>query len=1644
MNIIQGGGGGTSGGGGSTQDSRKQYAIVNEDVTGLATGYFSTLKITGSTPYEFDYGADSSTNTELTGLAVHVEYTYEYSTGTWVTATADFNPPVLKPGHDGSFGKTAEESLVNPYGKKLTTMIHLSIVPENGFNDHGNPVTTRSGYTSCKVYLEFYDSLSRSVADVLAGEWKFWVRYPKPVSASLSASRDFFYGDSISSSDYTMRAVLEDGNSTEATIDSLLDSGSPAGGKYEKGHDYSKISARGYVNVLQSDGTYAREYITTPAISIGFATLSKCTIDGWKSGTDVEISDDPDKAVRPDWTAQSDYSDGSTVTYSFREYPECFAFSGDVISSDGTVQPKSGTYEGKHEFSVAFTDPKTVIPTETGFTLEARKYEDYIKSIKLTQSNGNAPETTADYGKVLSLSDFNNMMLEITYYGDRAGIVTNDLNNIEIVSPSLPLKTHDDTAVTFSYRNSSAQCTGICHVRYLDSISVTESSHEFYIGEKVDLRAIYNIFRHVRRSGSNGEEVTDITGDSDVRFYIDNEQVEDPSSYVISKSVTPVIRYSDSDLGEEKTQQCAYQLKVRSPRITGLSISDASDLSGNTYRENMSIGTYKGLVVEIAYENGESEEVSYGNQTKYGYPLSYAPDVSHTLGANDVPSKECKVKAGDSEAEFTINVEEDEVTGITLDLSKAKTAYKGGDYLDTDNVKATLTYASGNNFTGNTDDADSDARFSFTPPYGYLFTPEDAGAGKKTITVKYGEKSASYDVDVSCPEAKSITYGNIQTSLVSTVDTWNGMEGATARITYDNESQDYEDFTYGTNFTADWSELKLDSDGKATAASIGTHAVTATFTTKYGNVVNGSFNVVVMPDHEVVSIAVDMTKTDAKSLTVTSGSAFTGEGIYIMLTYAQGKPLYESVELTNASLFATNPAIGTKLYEVGHMTVTVSYIKGSTSIRPADLDIRVDPAYQSKDVIDARLLVARVSSIRHGEDTILPYKYTDSDGTVHAEEYVYGLYPANFVKDGELAGSYKDREDSAYGYIILGREEGGVTTVAGKVILFDDYQPVTSGASNITVTFPHYVREYSDEINHCTIGKVFGNANSNNRLFLSGTPSRKNRDWYSEDTGTTGDFSYFPDDNWKDYGQTDNDIVGYDIISTDQMIVLKSPSKVEPTNYFRSNGLRVATDASGNEKTDIRTGGYLYEESYPLLTGNIGVGAVNPKGIVNFNGDTLFIGDDKTVCGLDLAGQVGNSQRITSSRSRYIDNDLRQYSDEDLRNSLLYTNGDYLFLALPDRMYVANRKMFDSSERQYEWWRTDIRDIRAMASFNGKEYFGNSSGSFFMLENGKYTDCEKIFIGTGGTFVACVNDSSEIIYNEAMNEKLDASADYTFEVVHDTDDKNSKNSIFYCLGKIGTDFIKPEDAEERQYYRLRLSSDLLSKRCAGLDAVYIKGKRISVSFDNTLEEGNILRLNDIGGTSDWNDMLKPEIPVLAMLEGEWKAGDFNVDRCEFSLFYPDGGKVDLEGNDKGVSYLSELHKHVPVYAYYITAPFTGGSLGYRKTLWAWTLTDDTGLENQIEIGIATNMVDFDDMTKVAVKTIYVDSIDSPVKGMSYVSYDFGGIDFSKAVVPEKYTYYRPVSVPLVCFAFRSSEPKNSILNALSVLYTIPEQGFGRN
>ena len=646
------------------------------------------------------------------------------------------------------------------------------------------------------------------------------------------------------------------------------------------------------------------------------------------------------------------------------------------------------------------------------------------------------------------------------------------------------------------------------------------------------------------------------------------------------------------------------------------------------------------------------------------------------------------------------------------------------------------------------------------------------------------------------------------------------------------------------------------------------------------------------------------------------------------------------------------------------------------------------------------------------------------------------------------------------------------TYYPGEVLLFNDYIPPVDGESNIEVKFPCYVAGNSDKIDKCRIGKLFGNSNAKNRLFVSGNPDFPNCDWHTSarnsyldpSANDNGDFTYFGDMDYCFYGQTDNAIMGYDNVATDKMVVLKSKSKVEPTNYFRTSTLIQAIDASGNAVKSV-DGSALYQESFPLATGNIGAGMMNINALANLNGDTLYISSENTVCGLDIAGQVGDSQRISYSRSRYIDLELKE---QDLSNAVLWTDNTSLFLFAPNATYMTHYETFNSETNQYEWFKLDVKGVRCAIDIDGDIYFGNAEGELYKFEKDCFEDKHKLFVSVGGTLYA----QDKITYNSAINSSLGDGTNLTFKplavtpqtslyrkvasineeiadydpvdlqinYVHNTLDIVAYNGDGYGGRDDERALVLMEELAYSGYFYLdkldgEQSIDVhigtLSPNAATDFAYYNKYKLVPAAdrawaYKLLDEDGNELNLEGLTSAN-----------LCRVLDGEYEITDLDKTNCTFKI-RENGRVVDVvlyaEQDMSNLSFPSEIIYTEPVESYFIAAPAILGDLGYRKTIWAWSISAFRE-KNDLQVCQVTNEVNLEKMKPIG----FADNVP--------IGFDLGGLDFieldlGKYTVPRKYTYIRPISVPFISFGFKSDKPENSTLTATSIIYTMPMLGKG--
>lgn len=785
------------------------------------------------------------------------------------------------------------------------------------------------------------------------------------------------------------------------------------------------------------------------------------------------------------------------------------------------------------------------------------------------------------------------------------------------------------------------------------------------------------------------------------------------------------------------------------------------------------------------------------------------------------------------------------------------------------------------------------------------------------------------------------------------------------------------------------------------------------------------------------------------------------------------------------SIIATEPAQGTTFTRTNDaMNVTVRLLSDATKY--TTYTAKVVPINATTKTITHNICAVLIpnGTTTGVEELNKSHYYHDKNGNTVAQGY-YILVNSSLTEidaNGArvLRAGTNLTEQKVYGYL----EDIFNTNKSARVILFDDYVPPNQGESNIEVRFPCYVEGNADKIDKCHIAKLFGNSNAKNRLFLAGNPSFGNCDWHSsainsylqqgEVGDANGDFTYFGDMDYCFYGQTDNAIMGYDNVATDKMVVLKSKSKVEPTNYFRTSSLIQAIDAGGNVVNSV-DGSTLYQESFPLATGNIGSGAMNYNSIVNLNGDTLYISSENTICGLDISGQVGDSQRISYSRSRYIDPELKEL---DLSEAVLWTDNASLYLFTGEAAYMTHYESFNTETAQYEWWKIDVKGARCAIDIDGETFFGSENGSLYKFDKSVHYDCDKIFFEAGGTLYVSLNTlfgDNKIVYAQDVNPEIDEDAEYTFSMkpatlskslfrrvasIRNTEEANIDLVIDYddnALKIVALDESGKYDANRHQvlveelscgckFYLNYADGKSAIEAMAGSPLLdYYRAYTLvpTDDFDDTYKlydaDGNEVALSrqvTSNGITSRVSVLN-SANLCRVLDGIYEVFDIDKTDCSFKL-KENGRELDvIRYGDQGLaaqSFISELHKHTPVYSYFIAAPAVLGDLSYRKTIWAWTLSAFKEA-NDLQVCVATNEENLEKMKVLA----FADSvpIGTDLKKLSILQ-----MDFEKSVVPRKYTYFRPISVPFISFGFKSDKAVNSILTATSIVYTIPMIGRG--
>lgn len=274
-------------------------------------------------------------------------------------------------------------------------------------------------------------------------------------------------------------------------------------------------------------------------------------------------------------------------------------------------------------------------------------------------------------------------------------------------------------------------------------------------------------------------------------------------------------------------------------------------------------------------------------------------------------------------------------------------------------------------------------------------------------------------------------------------------------------------------------------------------------------------------------------------------------------------------------------------------------------------------------------------------------------------------------------------------------------------IVFDSppaAHPDGAGIDNIRVTFTSTEHpNHAGDIAKCTICTSYGHFNDN-RIFASGNPDHKNRDWASG----VDDPTYWPENQWTDIGSDHTAIMGY-LHYGDALAIIKEDDNQDAEIYMRT--AEVQSDNS---------------VLYPVQQGAKGVGAISHYGFATLRDDALFYAREGVYA---VAGTDASQQRTIQNRSYFIDSRMRAEAHKENAVAAVWNN-KYL-ICFPDsgHCYVADGRMQSSFNESfvYEWFYWDNIPAREFIEFDGKLFFGTEDGKLCrfnddMNTNVKYSD----------------------------------------------------------------------------------------------------------------------------------------------------------------------------------------------------------------------------------------------------------------------------------------------------------------------------------
>lgn len=252
----------------------------------------------------------------------------------------------------------------------------------------------------------------------------------------------------------------------------------------------------------------------------------------------------------------------------------------------------------------------------------------------------------------------------------------------------------------------------------------------------------------------------------------------------------------------------------------------------------------------------------------------------------------------------------------------------------------------------------------------------------------------------------------------------------------------------------------------------------------------------------------------------------------------------------------------------------------------------------------------------------------------------------------------------------------------------------TAGDSdNIRITYCRKASDTDNPISKCSFGVVFGVEGRLNQLFVSGNPDYPNREWHS----AIDDFTYFPDINYKDLGSKQTKITGYQLLADNALAVFKETSATEPSLFIRTGKFEKLLPDDEFEQA-------IFSD----VTSFIGEGSYAPQGSCFFNGEPIIISRNG-VYAIKANHNVASTERYTVERGFPINRALAK--EPNLQNAKSIVHNGRLYIAINNKVYVADSRYAYDELGNYEWWVWDNMPVESWGVIESELHFGTPLGN---------------------------------------------------------------------------------------------------------------------------------------------------------------------------------------------------------------------------------------------------------------------------------------------------------------------------------------------